>query len=58
MAVAAVVAPVFAFLLMGFTAFLSASVALGPYYWFAAGVASYWLAGGRGVAGLRREVSR
>jgi hypothetical protein len=57
-AVAAVAAPVFAFLPMAFTSVPSLSVALGPYYWFAAGVASYWLAGGRGMAGLRREVPR
>jgi hypothetical protein len=28
-----------------FTAFLSAGAAIGPYYWFAIGVAGYWFAG-------------
>ncbi len=44
-ALAAVVAPLIALLLMGFSGPLSTSAALGPFYWFAAGVAAYWFAG-------------
>ncbi|TML00111.1 MAG: hypothetical protein E6G34_01030 [Actinobacteria bacterium] len=51
LAVAGVAAPVFALLLMGFSGYLGASAALGPYYWFAAGVASYWLTGASGTSG-------
>jgi hypothetical protein len=37
--------------LEGFSGFLGASTASGPYFWFAIGVAAYWLAGaGRGIA--------
>jgi O-antigen ligase len=42
---AAVVAPLIALIPMGFSGPLSTSAALGPYYWFAAGVAAYWFAG-------------
>ena len=42
---AAVVAPIIALVLMGFSGPLSTSAALGPFFWFAAGVAAYWFAG-------------
>jgi hypothetical protein len=42
---AAVVAPIIALLLMGFSGPLSTSAALGPYFWFAAGIAAYWFVG-------------
>ena len=42
---AAVFAPIAAFIPMGFSGALSTSAALGPYYWFAAGIAGYWFIG-------------
>ncbi|HEX3517688.1 MAG TPA: hypothetical protein VHT29_01490 [Solirubrobacteraceae bacterium] len=56
-----VMAPLIAFLFMGIDGPVMASAAAGPYFWFAGGIAAYWLLGpGRAVAmrplkGLRRE---
>ncbi|HTR89741.1 MAG TPA: hypothetical protein VMG62_06490 [Solirubrobacteraceae bacterium] len=42
----------FVFPIEGFSAFLGSGAAIGPYYWFALGVAGYWFAGpGRGRLG-------
>jgi hypothetical protein len=41
----AVVAPFIALLLMGFAGPITTSASLGPFFWFAAGVAAYWFAG-------------
>ncbi len=50
-----VCAPLVAFVFMAFDGPLSASTAAGTYFWFAAGVLAYWLAGpGRAMA--RRTV--
>lgn len=46
---AAVFAPVFAFAVMGLRGAFMDTAAAGPYFWFAVGIAAYWLAGrGRG----------
>jgi hypothetical protein len=46
---AGVFAPFVAMVLMGFEGPIMTSAALGPYFWFATGVAGYWFAGpGRG----------
>ncbi len=46
-----VMAPLIAFLFMGIDGPVMASAAAGPYYWFAAGIAAYWLLGpGRALA--------
>jgi hypothetical protein len=51
---AAVFAPVVALFLMSFDGPVSASSAAGPYFWFAGGVAAYWLLGpGRALAARR-----
>jgi hypothetical protein len=42
---AGVFAPVIAIVLIGFSGPVSASSILGPYFWFSAGIAAYWLAG-------------
>jgi hypothetical protein len=42
-------APLIAIVLIGFSGPVSTSGALGPYFWFIAGVEAYWL------TGLRRE---
>jgi hypothetical protein len=42
---AAMFAPLLAILFMSYDGPVSSSAALGPYFWFAAGVAGYWLAG-------------
>lgn len=42
---AAALAPLVAILFMSYDGPVSTSAALGPYFWFAAGVAGYWLAG-------------
>jgi hypothetical protein len=50
-------APLVAILFMSYDGAVSASPALGPYFWFAGGVASYWLVGpGRALA-RRRAVA-
>jgi hypothetical protein len=47
----AVFAPLIALLFMSYDGAVSASAALGPYFWFAGGVAGYWLVGpGRALA--------
>lgn len=51
---AAVFAPVFAMFFMSFEGPLSQSEILAPFFWFALGVASYWLAG----EGFRRARRR
>lgn len=51
----AIFAPLLAILFMSYDGAVSASPALGPYFWFAGGVAGYWLVGpGRALA--RRPV--
>jgi hypothetical protein len=53
---AAVVAPLIAMAISGVSGAVMSSAALGPFYWFAAGVVAYWFAGpGRSLA-MRREV--
>lgn len=52
---AAVFAPVFAMFFMAFEGPVSQSQSLAPYYWFAFGVAAYWLAG-EGYRRARRPV--
>jgi hypothetical protein len=42
---AAVFAPVFAYAIMGLRGAFMDSSAAGPYFWFAVGIAAYWLAG-------------
>jgi len=37
--------PIVAIFLIGFSGPITASAVLGPYFWFAAGVVAYWLAG-------------
>lgn len=47
----AVFAPLVAILFMSYDGPVSTSAALGPYFWFAGGVAGYWLVGpGRAIA--------
>ena len=55
---AAVVAPVIALVLMGFSGPLSTSAALGPYFWFAAGIAAYWFTGARRAATAGTSAAR
>lgn len=51
---AAVFAPLIALFFMSFDGPISASSAAGPYFWFAAGIGAYWLAGpGRALARRR-----
>jgi hypothetical protein len=48
---AAVLSPVIAMTIMGFSGPVMSSAALGPFFWFATGIAAYWFAGpGRSVA--------
>jgi hypothetical protein len=44
---AGVFAAVIAFTIMGFVGPTMSNLPFGPYFWFALGIASYWLAGGR-----------
>jgi len=56
--IAAVFAPVFAIFFMSFEGPASQSEVLGPFFWFALGVAAYWLAGpGWQMARRRHPVS-
>jgi hypothetical protein len=51
MELAAIVAPIIAMAVMGFSGPVMSSAALGPFFWFAAGVIAYWFLGpGRPVA--------
>jgi hypothetical protein len=51
-------APLVAMLFMSYDGAVSASAALGPYYWFAGGIAGYWLVGpGRALARLAPAAS-
>jgi hypothetical protein len=51
MELAAIVSPVIAMAVMGFSGPVMSSAALGPFFWFAAGVVAYWFSGpGRRVA--------
>ncbi len=43
--IAAIYAPIFAMFFMSFEGPVSQSQVLGPFFWFALGVAAYWLAG-------------
>jgi len=45
MELAAVASPLIAMAVMGFSGAVMSSAALGPFYWFAAGVVAYWFAG-------------
>ncbi|HYM44951.1 MAG TPA: hypothetical protein VES65_02155 [Solirubrobacteraceae bacterium] len=42
---AAVFAPIFAYAIMGLRGAFTDTSAAGPYFWFAVGIAAYWLAG-------------
>jgi len=42
-------------LLIGFTGPIVGSAALGPYFWFAAGVAAYWFGSGKRMSGARTQ---
>jgi hypothetical protein len=54
MELAAIAAPIIAMAVMGFSGPVMSSAALGPFYWFAAGVIAYWFVGpGRQVAFAR-----
>jgi O-antigen ligase len=63
MQIAAIVSPVIAMAIIGFSGPVMSSAALGPFFWFTAGVIAYWFAGpgrqiafGRSVPGsVRRE---
>lgn len=50
---AAVCAPLIAIAFIGFSGPTSASAALGPWFWFAPGIAAYWLARSNEVSTLR-----
>ena len=51
MDIAAMMAPVIAMAVMGFSGPVMSSAALGPFFWFTAGVIAYWFAGpGRQIA--------
>jgi len=52
---AALAAPLYGFLLIGFTGPIVGSAALGPYFWFAAGVAAYWFGSGKRMSGARTQ---
>jgi MFS family permease len=53
--IAATFAPFVALFFMGFSGPWYTSAATGPYFWFAIGVAAYWLAGARGHAYATRK---
>ncbi len=55
---AGLLAPLVALSLMGFSGPLSTSAALGPYYWFVAGVAAFWFAGPGWAAARRTLLAR
>ncbi len=46
LSLAGVFATVIAFIIMGFAGPTMSNLPFGPYFWFAAGIASYWFAGG------------
>ncbi len=51
MQIAAIVSPIIAMAVMGYSGPVMSSAALGPFFWFAAGVIAYWFAGpGRQIA--------
>ncbi|HTQ68956.1 MAG TPA: hypothetical protein VMI13_09735 [Solirubrobacteraceae bacterium] len=55
---AAIFAPIFAMFFMSFEGPLSQSQVLAPYFWFALGVAAYWLAGPGWQAARQRTAVR
>ena len=55
---AAIFAPIFAMFFMSFEGPVSQSQVLAPFFWFALGVAAYWLAGPGWQAARRRIVIR
>ncbi len=54
---AAVFAPIFAMFFMSFEGPVTQSQVLSPFYWFALGVAGYWLAGPGWQAARRRRIA-
>ena len=52
---AAIFAPIFAMFFMSFEGPVSQSQVLAPFFWFALGVAAYWLAG-PGWQAARRKI--
>lgn len=52
LSLAGVFAALFAFMFMGFAGPTMSSLPFGPYFWFAVGIASYWLAGSPAASSL------